>query len=164
MVLRCRRRKGLKNNIKTFRFFLPLIFLTGCSIVSANRVFPKLTWYWSWEAKVQRAERAKSKEWARTNLAEITFTDREAEDIKEAFKAVSTGYPLADKIAKRDGTNFLGVYLGMIALRYDGVIWPSTNISHSVYMYSATSGQLLRFISQEEFQAVYVLKTKPEYP
>ena len=31
---------------------LPL--LCGCTVVSANRVFPKLTWYWTRDAKLQR--------------------------------------------------------------------------------------------------------------
>lgn len=42
------------------KYFLIAIFavsLCGCTMVSNNRVFPKLTWYWSKEAKQQRAER-----------------------------------------------------------------------------------------------------------
>jgi len=39
------------------------IFLSGCTVVSANRVFPKLDWYWSADAKEQR----RSREWERTN-------------------------------------------------------------------------------------------------
>ena len=35
--------------------------LSGCAVVSANRVFPKLTWYWSDDAKMQRAENAAEK-------------------------------------------------------------------------------------------------------
>lgn len=38
-----------------------LLLLTGCTVVSNDRVFPKLTWYWSAEAKQQRAERAQYK-------------------------------------------------------------------------------------------------------
>ncbi len=45
--------------------------ICSCSVVSANRTFPKLAWYWSWEAKAERQERATLKEWqenyARTN-------------------------------------------------------------------------------------------------
>lgn len=33
------------------------VFATGCTVVSANRVFPKLTWYWSADAKEQRREK-----------------------------------------------------------------------------------------------------------
>jgi len=29
----------------------------GCTVVSANRVFPKLDWYWSRDAKMQRESR-----------------------------------------------------------------------------------------------------------
>lgn len=31
-----------------------LVSFTGCTVVSANRVFPKLDWYWSKDAKEQR--------------------------------------------------------------------------------------------------------------
>lgn len=31
------------------------ILAGGCTVVSANRVFPKLAWYWSDDAKMQRA-------------------------------------------------------------------------------------------------------------
>jgi type IV secretory pathway VirB3-like protein len=31
--------------------------LTGCTVVTNDRVFPKVTWYWSAEAKQQRNER-----------------------------------------------------------------------------------------------------------
>lgn len=41
--------------------------LCGCSVVSDNRVFPKLTWYWSADAKAQRADHQFSKELAKTN-------------------------------------------------------------------------------------------------
>jgi len=64
-------------------------------------------------------------------------------------------YPLAQKIAKRDGTNYIGVYLGMIA---------EHDRKGGVAMFSATSGEMLRWISYDEFKAVYVDKTKPEYP
>lgn len=58
-------------------------------------------------------------------------------------------------VAKEYGTNYLGVHLGMIAVR-DKV--------GSVQLYSATSGQLLRWISYAEFRDVYILKIRPEYP
>ncbi len=32
--------------------------LSGCTVVSANRVFPKLAWSWSADAKEQRREDA----------------------------------------------------------------------------------------------------------
>src|SRR5438132_256235 len=69
-------------------------------------------------------------------------------------KRAASEYPLAAKIAQRDGTNYIGVYLGMIA-EHDG--------RGGVMMYSATSGEWLRWISLAEFRDVYVLKTKPEY-
>lgn len=34
---------------------------TGCTFVSNDRVFPKLTWYWTAEAKQQRASNARHK-------------------------------------------------------------------------------------------------------
>lgn len=34
---------------------------SGCTVVSCNRVFPKLAWYWSADAKEQRAEDAADK-------------------------------------------------------------------------------------------------------
>lgn len=33
----------------------------GCTVVSANRTFPKLSWYWSADAVEQRRERAAEK-------------------------------------------------------------------------------------------------------
>lgn len=62
---------------------------------------------------------------------------------------------LVSKVKTRDGTNFIGVYLGMIA-EHDG--------KGGVYMASATSGEVLRWIGYDEFKAVYVDKSKPEYP
>ncbi len=48
-----------------------LMLMSGCTVVSANRVFPKVTWYWSADAKEQRAERAQDKQyqeaWEATN-------------------------------------------------------------------------------------------------
>lgn len=35
---------------------LAIGLFSGCTVVSANRVFPKLAWYWSADAKMQRAE------------------------------------------------------------------------------------------------------------
>lgn len=91
-----------------------------------------------------------------TNLVEFRLkTDSEKSEPLSA---------LADKIQNRDGTKFLGQYLGMIAELNVGAIWPSTNITKSVWMYSATSGELLRVISYDEFRQVYVLKIRPEYP
>jgi hypothetical protein len=34
-----------------------LILISGCTVVSNDRVFPKLAWYWSADAKEQRKER-----------------------------------------------------------------------------------------------------------
>ncbi len=51
--------------MKRLLLFASMIFiLTGCSVVSYDRVFPKLTWYWAWDAKAKRAEHAKSQAWA----------------------------------------------------------------------------------------------------
>ena len=146
----------------------------GCAVVSANRVFPKLTWYWSWEAKAQREERKKEQE------------RRQAETNAIVPIPNTGGYPLAERIAKRDGTNFIGVYMGMIA-EWDGCTsryHPPTNYiggvsglefadegwiepnahPQGVMMFSATSGELLKWISYEDFRDIFVLKLKPEYP
>lgn len=63
--------------------------------------------------------------------------------------------PLAQSIQNRDGTNFIGVFIGMIA-EHDG--------QGNVTMASATSGEVLRWISYQEFIDVYINKIKPEYP
>jgi len=35
---------------------LPVV-LSGCTVVSYNRTFPKISWYWSKDAQEQRSER-----------------------------------------------------------------------------------------------------------
>lgn len=40
---------------------------TGCTLVSANRVFPKPAWYWSDAAQEQRRENAAEKKYDQTN-------------------------------------------------------------------------------------------------
>jgi len=45
------------NHMKRFVLLL-LLACSGCTFVSYNRVFPKLTWYWSDDAKGQRAAKA----------------------------------------------------------------------------------------------------------
>jgi hypothetical protein len=51
--------------MKTLRL-LPVILLAvslaGCTVVSANRTFPKLSWYWSADARRQRADNAADRE------------------------------------------------------------------------------------------------------
>lgn len=40
-----------------FFILFSIIFIccfSGCTVVSANRVFPKFTWYWSQDAQMQR--------------------------------------------------------------------------------------------------------------
>jgi len=46
---------------------LPL--LAGCTVVSANRTFPKLAWYWSAEAQNQRQEKQAAKEYRQNHSA-----------------------------------------------------------------------------------------------
>ena len=41
---------------------LCLFFINGCTVVSYNRSFPKLSWYWSNDAENQRAEQKEYKE------------------------------------------------------------------------------------------------------
>ena len=56
--------------------------------------------------------------------------------------------------AKNDyGTNYLGIYDGMIA---------GKDTSGTVEMFSSTSGELLKKMSYEDFRAIFVLKTKAE--
>lgn len=45
---------------KLFLLTLGLGLLNGCTVISYDRVFPKLTWAWTDEAKYQRAQ---DKEW-----------------------------------------------------------------------------------------------------
>lgn len=47
--------------ITLFILGLCYVVASGCTVVSANRVFPKLTWYWSMDAKEQRREDAQEK-------------------------------------------------------------------------------------------------------
>ena len=58
-----------------------LPFLCGCTVVSANRVFPKLTWYWTRDAKLQResdaAEEAGAERYRLTTLTNtVLFPDK----------------------------------------------------------------------------------------
>lgn len=159
-------------------WLLPVLLLpSGCAI-SNHGVFPRLVWYWSADAQEQRREDAASKaagkawqESQRTNApAKPTSTFKPNED-------------LVAKVQKRDGTNFLGVYMGMIAeldgstsvyrlytkedgtpdFSRDGHMVPNMK-PEGVMMFSATSGQLLKWISYQDFQDIFVLKIKPEYP
>ncbi len=93
---------------------------------------------------------------------------------------------LVEKIRQRDGTNYIGVFMGMIA-EWDGCTsryhpptnyiggvsglefadegWMETNAHpQGVMMFSATSGELLKWISAESFTNIFILKTQPEYP
>ncbi|MDE2100610.1 MAG: hypothetical protein KGL39_25425 [Patescibacteria group bacterium] len=42
---------------------LLMILASGCTIISYDRAFPKLTWYWSKEACEQRADFKQEKQW-----------------------------------------------------------------------------------------------------
>lgn len=46
---------------------LALGLLCGCTVVSADRVFPKLTWYWTKDAQRQRESDAMARDYSRTN-------------------------------------------------------------------------------------------------
>lgn len=118
----------------TLTLLLAALVLSGCTVVSANRVFPKVAWYWSADARMQREENAAEKAARAKYQAELTA--------------------LAVKIQKRDGTNFVGVYQGMIA-EHDG--------ASNVMMFSATSGEWLKALSYQDFKEIFILKTKPEY-
>lgn len=39
-----------------------MIMLSSCTVVSCNRVFPKLTWYWTKDAQLQRESDKMQKE------------------------------------------------------------------------------------------------------
>jgi len=58
---------GMKPTLQRLKIALAFVALSaifcGCSVITNDRVFPKLTWYWSKEAKAQRAERAQEKSW-----------------------------------------------------------------------------------------------------
>lgn len=49
--------------MKRALLILGCLMLNGCTVVSANRVFPKLSWYWSDEAKEQRRENEAAKQY-----------------------------------------------------------------------------------------------------
>lgn len=40
--------------MKTIIALMIMANLSGCAVVSQNRVFPKLDWYWSADAKAER--------------------------------------------------------------------------------------------------------------
>lgn len=66
---------------------------------------------------------------------------------------------LTAKIAARDTTNFWGVYLGMItepSLGKGGKV-------DSVMMFSALSGECLKWIPLSDFTNIFILKNRPEY-
>ena len=78
---------------------------------------------------------------------------------------------LSLKIKARDGTNYLGTYMGMIAeldgqtKHYDAVKNVMYgNFPQGVMMFSATSGEMLKWIPYEDFKAIFVDRTRPEYP
>lgn len=65
------RQYHLWQQVKFLLVILVAATLSGCTMVSNNRVFPKFTWYWTAEAKEQRKSDASAKAWrdeyARTN-------------------------------------------------------------------------------------------------
>lgn len=133
---------------------LAFLLFAGCSIVPTDTGWPKPTWYWSYEAKQQRAEKQTAKEWkAKQQELQQAQTNKPTSQFLAGDSLVAT-------VQKRDGTNFIGVYMGMIA-EWDG---NTSRHPQGVQMFSATSGQLLKWISYEDFRDIFVLKTKPEYP
>lgn len=156
---------------------LALLLLVGCSIVPTDTGWPKPTWYWSYEAKQRRAEKQTAKEWkARQQELDRAQTNKPTSQFL-------TGDSLIAMVQKRDGTNFIGVYMGMIA-EWDGstsVFVPETDANgqpvyggnghmvpnmkpQGVQMFSATSGEMLKWIPYEDFRDIFVLKIKSEYP
>lgn len=63
-ICKCRRSPG------TARLLLLALLLTamapGCAVVTANRSFPKVTWYWTKDAQMQRDENAAEKQYQTT--------------------------------------------------------------------------------------------------
>lgn len=78
---------------------------------------------------------------------------------------------LSRAVRKRDGTNYLGTFVGMIA-EQDGCTKHYNAASNTMYgnfpqgvmMFSATSGEMLKWIPRQDFIDIFVNKTKPEYP
>ena len=65
-----RRRFRVFGSISAICFATGLMLLNGCTVVTADRVFPKVTWSWSRDAKLQRESDARQKAYAesvRTN-------------------------------------------------------------------------------------------------
>jgi hypothetical protein len=56
---------------KGFLIALGLGLLNGCSVISYDRVFPKVTWAWTYEAKEQRRQNREHEE------GEKAYRDRE---------------------------------------------------------------------------------------
>lgn len=46
----------MTRHLTTLSLLAALLTQTGCTVVSANRAFPKLDWYWSKDAQQQRQE------------------------------------------------------------------------------------------------------------
>lgn len=155
--------------MKRLLCLLPLVLLCGCTLLRTDMV-PKPVWYWDARAKYQREqdalEKLRTPDW-NTNFNQLPAR---ATNSSIAIPASEPLTELAQKIQKRDGTNFLWQFMGMIAeldgwtnkVNFQGV--PKQPPYQGVMMFSATSGQLLRWISYDEFEAVYVRKTRKEYP
>lgn len=66
----------MKTKLLFAALLLCIFALSGCTVVSANRVFPKFTWYWSRDAQIQRAEnaqnKAEEKQWNAETQYELT--------------------------------------------------------------------------------------------
>ena len=49
--------------LKSILIVISCIALCSCTVVTYNRSFPSLSWYWSNAAKEQRAEKQQEKQW-----------------------------------------------------------------------------------------------------
>ncbi len=47
----------VRGHLAKFVLYSLVLACSGCTVVSANRVFPKMAWYWSRDAKLEREYR-----------------------------------------------------------------------------------------------------------
>lgn len=97
-----------------------VVLLTGCSVVSYNRVFPKLTWYWQWEAVAERTSNKESAQheaaakarsiWVLIDTVENDYWTGTAHRWDTKEKALRMTYAEAEKQAKQMRENEEGGY------------------------------------------------------
>lgn len=62
--------------MKRLLYILLLVPLVGCTVVSQNKAFPSLHWYWSKDAKLERYYREQNKK------SKVEYDERQKETRK----------------------------------------------------------------------------------